>query len=95
MELRAYEYRIYPTQEQETQFKKTLGLCRIYWNSVLNAKNADNKVPIEGYHKTFEKYRSEALKWTKEVDSVPLAQMWNDIRVAFNSFFMPQNYKMF
>ncbi|MDR0785520.1 MAG: transposase [Treponema sp.] len=34
--LKAYEYRIYPTPEQEVFLKKTLGLCRLYWNVALD-----------------------------------------------------------
>jgi putative transposase len=47
----------------------------------------DHSSSIEGYHPTFEKYKPEALEWAKEVDSVPLAQMWSDITKAFNNFF--------
>jgi putative transposase len=85
--IRAYEYRIYPTPQQEEIFNKTRGLCRLYWNTVLAGKNDDHKMTIEGYRKTFEKFRPEALEWVKEVDSVPLSQMWSDVRAAFNSFF--------
>jgi putative transposase len=47
----------------------------------------DHSSSIEGYHPTFEKYRPDALEWMKEVDSVPLNQMWSDITKAFNNFF--------
>ena len=33
---KAYEFRIYPSLEQEEQFKKANGLCRLYWNTVLD-----------------------------------------------------------
>lgn len=35
---KAYEFRIYPSLEQEKQFKKANGLCRLYWNTVLAQK---------------------------------------------------------
>jgi putative transposase len=85
--IKTYEYRIYPTASQEELFCKTLGLCRLYWNVLLGQKQQDNKIPIEGYKQVFTKYKPEALEWIKEVDSTPLAQMWNDARCAFNSFF--------
>jgi putative transposase len=85
--IRAYEYRIFPTPQQETQFNKTIGLCRLYWNVMLAEKNLDHSKPIEGYKQVFTKYKPEALQWISEVDSTPLAQMWNDMKVAFNSFF--------
>lgn len=84
---KAYEYRIYPTAEQVSIFNKTLGLCRLYYNLVVENKNKDHAMPIEGYRPTFAKFKPEALEWIKEVDSVPLAQMWSDVRGAYTNFF--------
>lgn len=84
---KAYEYRIYPTAEQVSIFNKTLGLCRLYYNLVVENKNKDHVMPIEGYKPTFAKFKPEALEWIKEVDSVPLAQMWSDVRGAYTNFF--------
>jgi putative transposase len=89
--IKTYEYRIYPNSQQEEQFKQTLGLCRLYWNTMLAAKQADNSVPIEGYKQAFTKYKPEALEWIKLVDSTPLAQTWNDMRCAFTAFFKSCN----
>jgi putative transposase len=87
MMTRAYEYRIYPTEEQETQFKKIIGLNRIYWNICLAEKQQDHSFKIEGYKQIFLKHRPEAYEWSKEVDSTPLAQAWSDITQSFNNFF--------
>ena len=84
---KAYEYRIYPTKEQVSIFNKTLGLCRLYYNLVVENKNKDHTMPVEGYKPTFAKFKPEALEWIKEVDSVPLAQMWSDVRGAYTNFF--------
>lgn len=86
--LKAYEYRIYPTSHQEAIFNQTLGLCRLYWNTVVFNKNQDHNFQIEGYKQIFTKYKPEALDWAKEVAcSIPLAQMWSDIRTAYTNFF--------
>ena len=78
--LKAYEFRIYPTKEQENIFNQTLGLCRLYWNIVVANKNENHDMMIQGYKPIFEKYKPEALDWTKEVAcSIPLAQMWSDV----------------
>lgn len=69
---KAYEYRIYPTQDQVSVFNKTLGLCRLYYNLVVENKTKDHGMPIEGYKPTFTKFKPEALEWIKEVDSMPL-----------------------
>lgn len=84
---KAYEYRIYPTEEQVSVFNKTLGLCRLYYNLVVENKNKDHSMPVEGYKPTFAKFKPEALEWIKEVDSVPLGQMWSDVRGAYTNFF--------
>ena len=85
--LKAYEYRIYPTSQQEEIFNKTLGLCRLYWNTVVFNKNQNHSIPIQGYKPTFEKFKPEALDWVKDVDTVPLSQMWSDVRAAYTNFF--------
>lgn len=85
--LKAYEYRIYPTSHQEELFNKTLGLCRLYWNTVVFNKNQDHSMLIQGYKPTFEKFKPEALEWVKKVDTVPLSQMWQDIKAAYSNFF--------
>lgn len=36
--LRAYKYRIYPTDEQKVLIAKTLGCCRFVYNWALNMK---------------------------------------------------------
>ena len=85
--LKAYEYRIYPTSQQEEIFNKILGLCRLYWNTVVFNKNQNHSMLIQGYKPTFEKFKPEALDWVKDIDTVPLSQMWSDIKAAYTNFF--------
>lgn len=85
--LKAYEYRIYPNSQQDEIFNQTLGLCRLYWNTVVFNKNQNHSMPIQGYKPTFEKFKPEALDWVKDVDTVPLSQMWSDVRAAYTNFF--------
>ena len=86
--IKAYEYRIYPTPQQEELFNQTLGLCRLYWNIVVFNKNQNHDMQIEGYKPTFQKYKPEALEWIKDsACSIPLSQMWSDIRAAYTNFF--------
>ena len=84
---KTYEYRIYPTADQVSIFNKTLGLCRLYYNLVVANKNKDHSMLIEGYKPTFTKFKPEALKWIKEVDAMPLGQIWKDVRGAYTNFF--------
>ncbi len=86
--IKAYEYRIYPTPQQEELFNQTLGLCRLYWNIVVFNKNQDHNMQIESYKQVFTKYKPEALQWSKDAAcSIPLAQMWSDARAAYTNFF--------
>ena len=89
--LKAYEYRIYPTKEQEQFLLKTNGLGRLYWNLSLARKQEafenNEKWNIGSYKAVFAELKPEAVEWCKEVDSAALGAYWNDITSAFNSFF--------
>ena len=67
--------------------KKSSIKHRLYWNTVVFNKNQDHNFQIEGYKQIFTKYKPEALDWIKEVDTVPLSQMWQDVRAAYTNFF--------
>lgn len=85
--LKAYKYRIFPTQEQETFLMKELGLKRLYWNISLANKQADHSYKLVSYKETFSKYKPEALEWVKEVDSTAMAGVWSDLTQAFRNFY--------
>lgn len=85
--MKAYKFRIYPNQEQETLLLKTAGLGRLYYNICVSQRSVDHKWQIGSYKKVFEECKPEALDWCKEVDSAALAAYWNDIKVAFKNFF--------
>ena len=70
--LKAYKYRIYPTNEQKEQIAKTFGCCRFVYNRTL----AYRKEAYEKEKKTVNKtncnnYCNQVLKkeygWLKEV----------------------------
>lgn len=89
--LKAYEFRIFPTKEQEQFLLKTNGLCRLYWNTALARKKEafknGEKWNIGYFKRVFEECRPEAVEWCSEVDSNALAAEWNNITSAFNNFF--------
>lgn len=95
---KAYEFRIYPSLEQEKQFKKANGLCRLYWNTVLAQKKEawekKEKYSIGTINKTFEKTKPEVLEWAKEVDSTIFAAEWKIITSAFNNYFRAKSGKL-
>lgn len=85
--LKAYEFRIYPTKEQEQFLLKTNGLCRLYWNTCLAKKQEDHKWKIGSAKVVFEELKPEAIDWCKEIDSTSLAAEWSEVTSAFNNFF--------
>ena len=85
-----YQYRIYPTQGQQTNLAKLFGCCRVVWNDALALckqseklpKNSDlQKVCITQAKKTIER------QWLSEVSNIPLQQSIVDLGVAFKNFF--------
>jgi putative transposase len=90
---KAFQYRLYPTQEQEAALAVQFGHARFTWNTVLALRNqhyADNKESI-GYDNT-----AGLLVWLKEqpdtaflkeAHSQVLQQKLKDQQAAFDNFF--------
>ncbi len=83
---KAYQFRIYPNEEQKILFAKTFGCVRFIYNKMLGDK-------IEYYNQTKEKlnntpaqYKTE-FEWLKEVDSLALANAQMNLQDAYNNFF--------
>jgi putative transposase len=72
--LKAYKYRIYPTDEQMGFFTKTFGCCRFAWNKMLDKKLQayKKKERIPGI--TPVEYKKE-FPFLKEVDSFALCNV--------------------
>ncbi|RBR32444.1 IS605 OrfB family transposase [Enterococcus cecorum] len=90
-QLKAYKFRIYPTEEQEIFFAKTFGCVRKVYNLMLNdrkkayeeVKNAPSKKMI---FPTPAKYKKE-FPFLKEVDSLALANAQLHLDKAYKNFF--------
>ena len=90
---KAFKYRFYPTPEQETLLRKTVGCCRFVYNRALSMRSeawAKSKERISGYDlqkKITDWKNEEETVWLKEVSNVPLQQSINNLEVAFQNFF--------
>ena len=89
--LKAYKFRIYPTEEQEIFFAKTFGCVRKVYNLMLNdRKKAYEEVKNESSKKmtfpTPAKYKEE-FPFLKEVDSLALANAQLHLDKAYKNFF--------
>jgi putative transposase len=90
--LKAYKYRIYPSDAQVVFFAKTFGCCRFVWNKMLdeqlNAYKKKERIP----RPTPAKYKKE-FPFLKEVDCFALVAVQNHIKNAFRNHF--KNRKQF
>ncbi len=90
--LKAYKYRIYPSDAQAVFFAKTFGCCRFVWNKMLeeklNAYKRKERIP----RPTPAKYKNE-FPFLKEADCFALVAVQNHLEDAFHNHF--KNRKQF
>ncbi len=93
MTQKAFKYRFYPTSEQETLLRRTMGCARLVYNRALAARNEawyERKERV-GYSETSTMLTSwkkqEDLLFLNEVSSVPLQQSLRHLQTAFTNFF--------
>ena len=90
--LRAYKYRIYPTQEQKVLLAKTFGCCRFVYNWALNLKieaYRQEKKSIGNIELT-NRMKSELKaehEWLGEVNSQALQSSLRNLDTAYKNFF--------
>lgn len=90
--LRAYKYKIYPTEEQKVLFAKTFGCCRFVYNWALNlrieAYKRDKK--SVAYKEVQDRMVNELKKenqWLTEVNSQALLSSIRNLDTAYKNFF--------
>ncbi len=94
--LRAYKYRIYPTDEQKILFAKTFGCCRFVYNWGLNVKKKTWETEKKCVSRfDLQKILSAQLKreneWLKEINSQSLQSSLGDLEHAYKTFFSKRN----
>jgi putative transposase len=90
---RVFRYRFYPTPEQESLLRRTLGCVRLVYNRALDARStawaAENK--SISYLQTSAMLtawkKQDDLEFLNEVSSVPLQQCLRHLQTAFSNFF--------
>ena len=90
--LRAYKYRLYPTDEQKVLFAKTFGCCRFVYNWALNMKIAAYKERKETLGNVYltNLMKSELKaehEWLSEVNSQSLQSALRNLDTAYTNFF--------
>ena len=90
--LKAYKYRIYPSDAQAVFFAKTFGCCRFVWNRMLDKKLQAYKKKERIPGVTPAEYKEE-FPFLKEVDSFALCNVQLQLEKAFKDHF--RNRKQF
>lgn len=90
--LRAYKYRIYPTEAQKVLFAKTFGCCRFVYNWALNLKITAYKERKETLGNVYltNLMKSELKaehEWLSEVNSQSLQSALRNLDTAYTNFF--------
>ncbi|MEH1926444.1 RNA-guided endonuclease InsQ/TnpB family protein [Nostoc sp.] len=93
MTQRSFKYRFYPTPEQETLLRQTMGCTRLVYNRALAARTQawyENQERV-GYPETSTMLtnwkKQEDLQFLNDVSSVPLQQGLRHLQTAFSNFF--------
>ncbi|KDE64193.1 transposase IS605, partial [Fusobacterium necrophorum DJ-1] len=90
-QLKAYKFRMYPSEEQKIFFRKTFGCVRLVYNLMLHDRmkafeerkgNSDKKIK----YPTPTNYKKE-YEFLKEVDSLALANAQMNLEKAYKNFF--------
>lgn len=90
-QLKAFKFRIYPTDEQQVQLAKTFGCKRAIFNHYLNEqqtryKNKEKHLSNYDINKDITKLK-DVKEWLREVDSIALQMAAEDLSVAYDNFF--------
>ncbi|WP_201594096.1 IS200/IS605 family element RNA-guided endonuclease TnpB [Psychrobacter fulvigenes] len=84
--LKAHKVRLYPNEEQQIFFAKSFGCTRFIWNRMLSDKIEHYKNTKIELKNTPAQYKKE-FDWLKEVDSLALANVQQNLRAAYSKFF--------
>ena len=95
--IKAFKYRIYPTDDQKVLMSKHFGHCRWVYNWGLDTKSksytltgkSPSKFDLSNLLPSMKK--QEATVWLKEVNSQSLQASLENLDMAFNAFFNKQS----
>lgn len=84
--LKAYKYRLYPTENQKEYFANCFGCARFIYNRMLSDKIDHYKETKQMLKNTPAQYKNE-FPFLKEVDSLALANAQQNLESAYKNFF--------
>ena len=89
MKLR-YQYRIYPTQQQQGDLARLFGCCRVVYNDALALCKASEKLLSNGDLQKIcitQAKKTDEREWLSEVSNIPLQQSVIDLGTSYKNFF--------
>jgi putative transposase len=90
-----YQYRFYPTDQQQQSLAQLFGCVRVVWNDALAMCKQAEKLP--GFNKLSalltQTKKTIERGWLADVSSVPLQQSLRNLDVAYRNFFNSRNGK--
>jgi putative transposase len=85
-----YQYRFYPTDQQQQSLARLFGCVRVVWNDALAICKQSEKKPKSAELQKLvitQAKKTEARAWLSEVSNIPLQQSVADLEIAFKNFF--------
>jgi putative transposase len=90
-----YQYRFYPTDQQQQSLAQLFGCVRVVWNDALAMCKQAEKLP--GFNKLSalltQTKKTVERSWLADVSAVPLQQSLRNLDVAYRNFFNSHNGK--
>jgi putative transposase len=85
-----YQYRIYPTDQQQKNLARLFGCVRVVWNDALGLCKQSERLPKNGDLQKTCITQAKHLKeraWLSKVSNIPLQQSISDLGVAYKNYF--------
>lgn len=85
-----YQYRFYPTDQQQQLLAQLFGCVRVVWNDALALCKKSEKLPSNGSLQKLlitQAKKTEERFWLSDVSNIPLQQSVIDLGVAYKNFF--------
>lgn len=97
--IRAYKYRIYPTDQQKALIEKTFGVCRLIYNLALETRITAWQSARKNLSSYDLQYQLKGLKneyeWMKEIDSQSIKAEIVKMDTAFRQFYKGGGFPKF
>lgn len=97
--LKAFKYRLYPTNDQQKKIDQTIGVCRLVYNLALEIKMRaykEHEVKMSAIDLCYQLVDlKKGFTWIAEVDSQALQASVKKLDIAFKNFFRGAGFPRF